>query len=83
MAISLDAELRDLRTRISTIQSRRARAEVSRDNAKDALTAARRALKEEFGVVTPQDAKDTLARLSAALEEALDTVRTELEAAGA
>lgn len=83
MATSIDAELRELRTKISTIQSRRARAEVSRDNAKDALGAARQVLKEEFGVVTPQDAKDTLSKLSTDLQTALDNVRTELEAAGA
>lgn len=83
MTLALDEELRSIRTKISAVQARKARAEVMKENAQAALKQARSTLAEEYGVSTPADAKTVLTELSDELEKAVAQVRQELEAAGA
>lgn len=83
MATALDEELRTLRTKISSVQARKARAEVNKENAQAELAKARGILATEYGVKTPADAKTVLSTLSEDLEQAVARVRQELEAAEA
>lgn len=81
--MSLDDNLRTIQTRISQVQGKRARAQVEQENALSKLTTAKATLKEEFGVVSNEDAKAKLAELEATLVETVSAVELELEAAGA
>lgn len=78
-----EEELRTVRSRISNRQSSRAQSIVMRDAAKAKVAEAREMLKDEFEVVTNDDARAKLAELDAALVSAVETVKTKLTEAGA
>jgi predicted nucleic acid-binding Zn-ribbon protein len=81
--MELDDKLRAIQTRISQVQSKVARSQVELDNATEKRDAAKAALKQDFGVVTNDEAKAKLKELEEALVEAVATVERELEEAGA
>lgn len=81
--MALDEDLRSIRTRISSAQAKKARAEVVFETAQQSLQAARSKLKEEFGVTTGAEAKEMLVSLTNELDDAVKLVRSELESAGA
>jgi len=81
--MALDDDLRTIQTRISQLNSKKARAEVELDNATAKKNAARAALKEEFGVSTTADAKQKQAELEEALTTVVSEIEAELEEAGA
>lgn len=81
--MAIEDQIREMRTAISQAASKTARAAVELDNAKERSNAARQALKEDFGVETPEDAKAKLAELQEQLDEELVAVQKALEEAGA
>lgn len=80
---TIEDQIRELRTAISTVQGKKARAAVELDNAKDRLAEARRVLKSEFGVETTEDAKEKLEALRAELDDAVSGIESLLQEAGA
>lgn len=81
--MDIEGRLREIRTRISTVQSTRARAQVEYENAQARVTDARQDLKERFGVVTSEDAKRAQRELEDALTHQIQAVETALNEAGA
>lgn len=79
----LEQRLSAAQQRITAATSRKARAEVERDNAKESLAATRKTLADEFGIKTNEDVKRVRAELEAEVEEAMATVESALEEAGA
>ena len=73
-----DYQLRELKTKIQQASARAARAQVEKDNATAAVDRARKALLDEFGVSTPEEAKAKLEALEAALEANLTAAREAL-----
>jgi multidrug resistance efflux pump len=67
---------------IATAQDARAKAEHQYNVAKAQAEAAARDLKEEFGVSSPQQARELLAELEAELDAECTTVREALSRAG-
>lgn len=80
---TIEDQIRELRTAISTVQGKKARAAVELDNAKDRLAEARKVLKDEFGVSTTEDAKEKLEALRAELADAVSGIESLLQEAGA
>lgn len=80
---TIEDQIRELRTAISAVHGRKARAAVELDNAKDRLAEARKVLKDEFGVETTEDAKTKLEALRAELAEAVSGIENLLQEAGA
>jgi adenylyl- and sulfurtransferase ThiI len=76
----LDQIVRDTKSRIDLAQTRRARALVEREQAEAALARAREALRTEFGVETPDQAREVMAKLDAEVETALAEARAKLDA---
>lgn len=81
--MDIEDKIRELRTSISQVQARKARAAVELENSKDRLQAARRILSEEYGVTTTEQAKAKLAELSADLDDAVKSIENALNEAGA
>lgn len=79
--MTLEDDLRSITTAISQKQSQKTRAEIELENATNARTKAQQLLKEEFGIETNEDAKDTLIELEAALEAEIATVQSALASA--
>lgn len=80
---TLEDQIREIRTAISAVQAKKARAAVELDNARERLATARQILKDEFGVVTTDDARTKLDDLRGELAEAIREVEDLLESAGA
>jgi len=78
-----EQELAQIRSQISTVRTKKARAEVEVQNAKERLTASQKALVEEFGVKTGAEAKETLDRLEAELAQEIEATKAALAEAGA
>lgn len=78
-----EQELTQIRSQISTVRTKKARAEVEVQNAKERLTAAQKALVEEFKVTTGAEAKETLAKLEEELEQEIQATKAALAEAGA
>lgn len=81
--MAVEDQLREIRTRISQVQSQKARATVEHENAVARRDAAKKTLKEEFGVETTEDAKRVLAELQTELNDAVAAVESKLSEAGA
>lgn len=81
--MSIEDQLREIRTRISQVQGRKARAQVEHENATERLTSAKASLKADFGVETNAEAKEKRATLEAELEAVVADVQKELAEAGA
>ena len=81
--MAIEDKLREIRTQISTVQSKKARAQVEYDNALQRKNTARTQLGTSYGVTTTDQAKETLARLEAELETAIADVESALTEAGA
>lgn len=73
------SSLSELRKRISEQQAIKARGEVRRDQAQDDLDTARAALKEEFGVETPEQAKERIQALTEARDAAIAAAEGQLK----
>lgn len=80
--MSLEDDLRTIRTGISSLQASKARAQVEHENAAEQLKLARAGLKDRFGVETNDQLKEVLEQLTNDLESAISEVTKELEAAG-
>ena len=80
---TIEDQIRTARAGIAQAQTKKTRAAVELDTAKQRLADARAILKNEFGVVTTEDAKAKLAELKAALDAALEDIETALAEAGA
>lgn len=83
MTINVEEELRSIRSQISTVQTKKARAQVEYDNAVERANTAKKTLKEEFGVSTTEDAKALLTNLEAELASAIENAKSGLAQAGA
>lgn len=81
--MAIEDTLRELRTSISQAQSRKARAAVELDNAKERLKASQATLRDEFGVATTDDARTKLTALQGELDAAVAEVEKQLAEAGA
>lgn len=77
----VEQEIRELKLRLDALGSERARAEYERDAAKASAERARAALDEEFGVADMEQAKELLASLKLAVQQAVLDVRTSLDGA--
>jgi hypothetical protein len=75
----LDALVRETKSRIDMAQTRRHRALIERENAQAALGRAKDALKAEFGVETPEEARVVMAKLQAEVESTLTAARAALD----
>lgn len=80
---TVDEKLQDAESRISTQNSRIARAEVEKEQAQATLEQVRTALKEEFGIETGADVKRVREELESSLLEEVAKIEAELDAAGA
>ena len=78
----VDAQVAAVKRDITAAQSARARAEHEYEVARAKAKAAAQDLKEEFGVSSPQQAREMLARLGEELEAECRTVREALARAG-
>lgn len=81
--MAIEDQLREIRTTISQVQSKKARAAVELDNAKERLKVAQATLKDEFGVETTEEARAKLTELQAELDAAVAEVELALQEAGA
>lgn len=79
----VEERLNAAQQRIDAATSRKARAEVERDNAKESLAVARKTLVDEFGIKTNDDVKRVRSELDAEFEKAMREVEEALEEAGA
>ncbi len=79
----LDEQIRSVRDRIAAAQRARVRAEHERDAADAAATRAAQALRTEFGIDTPEQARTRLAELSQLLTDELAAITAELDQIGA
>lgn len=81
--MSVEDKLREIRTSISQVQGKKARAQVEFEAATERRELARRTLKEEFQVETNDDARAKLAQLQGELDDSVAAVVKALEEAGA
>lgn len=81
--MAIEDQLREIRTTISQVQGKKARAQVELDNANERLETARTTLKEDFGVETTDEARTKLTDLQAELESVVAEVERALEESGA
>lgn len=81
--MAIDDQIREIRGAIALVQNKKARAAVELDNAKTRVADARRALAEEFGVTTTEDARAKLTELRAELDAAMAEIEAQLAVAGA
>lgn len=81
--MAIEDQLREIRTTISQVQSKKARAAVELDNAKERLKTAQSTLKDEFGVETTDEARAKLTELQSELDKAVAEVESALAEAGA
>lgn len=77
----IETRLRATQTQLSQASAQRVRDEVERDNAEVALTAAKEALKTEFGINTSEDLNRVRGELQATLETEVAEVEKQLAAA--
>ncbi len=82
-AATAEDRLRELRDLAGQLTRERVRAEHARDAAQAQADRARRALGEEFGVLTVADAKAMLEDLTAAFDREVDALQTALDSLGA
>jgi hypothetical protein len=75
----IEERLRAVKAGISAAALKRARAEGQAEMARASVAAARARLREEFGVTTPEEAKEVRSRLEAELERAISEVERSLE----
>jgi hypothetical protein len=80
--LSVDKQVAAAKADIATAQSARARAEHEYNVAKAQAEAATRDLKEEFGVRSPEQARELIASLEAELDTECTRVREALARAG-
>lgn len=80
---TIEDQIRQARAGIAQAQTKKTRAAVELDTAKQRLADARTVLADEFGVTTTEDAKAKLAELKTALDDALGTIEDALAEAGA
>lgn len=80
---SMEDQIREIRSAIAQVQSKKARAAVDLENAESRLAQAKATLKEEFGVETTSEAKAALASLQEELRVAIEDIEATLEASGA
>lgn len=83
MSNDIELELRGLQQRIAQAQNAQTRAEVERDNAKAQIAETKKALKEQFGVETVEDAKALLKAKEEELQAELAKAEDLLVEAGA
>lgn len=81
--MAIENELAALKQQISTVQSRKARAEVEIETAQRNMVEAETKLKEEFKVTSVDQAKALQKRLEAELEKELAAAKAALAEAGA
>lgn len=81
--MAIDTDLSKLQTRINDAQSRKARAEIEKENATEALENTKARLKEEFGVTTKDQIAVLLNELEEQYKKAIAEVEEALEGAGA
>lgn len=79
--MTTEQDLAAIRSQIARVQEQKSRATVEKEHAAEQLAAARVTLKDEFGVETNEEARALQIELQRALDEALATVRAELDAA--
>jgi len=78
--MSKEQELKDLQAQLAVEQSKKARAEIERENAKEAQESTKKKLLEEFGVSTGEEIKTLLAKLSSALDDKVEEAKRGLSA---
>lgn len=81
--MAMEDDLKRLHAQITAVQSKKAKAAVELDNAKDRLETARTLLKDEFGVTTTTEARAKLEELREELATAIAQIEELLTAAGA
>lgn len=81
--MSLEDEIREKRRLVSQKQAERVRAQTELDAAEERLAAARKALLDDFGVTTTEEAKAMQAQLQAELAQVEADIEKAFEAAGA
>lgn len=79
---SYDAQITELRTRITAAERVRARAEAQHETARALADRARERLREEFDVDTLDAARALLTDLETALEQEITTLRGHLDEMG-
>lgn len=77
--MAVEDEIREIKRRITQKQQQAMRSQVERETAQKALDGARRALREEFDVEDPAQARAVLAGLQGDLDAALAAAREALE----
>ncbi len=81
--MTIESQLRELKTRSEAVAATRTRAQIELDNAKAKLLDAKRVLKEEHGLNTGAEIDARVAELKAELETTISEIEDELKAAGA
>lgn len=81
--MSIEDELSSIRSQISQVQSKKARAQVEHEQASARLADGRAALLEKFEIHKVEDADSVRKSLEMQLEETLEGVRSRLAEAGA
>jgi hypothetical protein len=79
----IEEQIRSIQSRITTEQSKRARAEVEKENAEAAIAEARATLTNEFGVSTGAEIRAKREELQAEIDAELAEAERLLEEAGA
>lgn len=74
-----DDTLRDIKTRISQAESKRARAEIEKETGQKRRQEAIDALRDEFNVTTTEDIQKTHAELQAGVDDAVAHVLAVLD----
>lgn len=80
---SIEEDLHAIRTQITTVQSKKARAQVEYENARERAVSAKKTLEQEFGVSTTDSATALQTKLEEELAAAITEAKRQLEAAGA
>ena len=80
--MDIETELKDIQARISSATTKRARAQVEKENAEAELAKAKKQLKEEFGVSTNDEARALLTELTEQRDAAIEEIKISLEKSG-
>lgn len=81
--MSIENDLRELAQRQENLTSRRTRAQFELENATAKFQEARRVLKDEFGLSSGEEIKNKISELEAERDRLLESIKADLEAAGA
>lgn len=80
---SMEDRIREYRSAASQKQAEKARAQAELDTAQERLGSARKALSDEYGISTADEAKELQTRLQAELAAAQESIEKVLSEAGA